>query len=323
MCMMQGQLGDCYFISALCVLADKKPSEIKKLFGYTEESFLAGMSSVSVNNDGMWQCVMLDHYFPCNEDRHLVFSKSREGEHVLWVSLIEKAYAKLHSSYLSIERGTTSESLQALTGAPCVHFDLHDKSNVYHYCNKETLWKELMYAKENDFLICTSTHANTNNKTDDENFKKRYGLVRGHAYAFSEWTDELLDELNHRDDDDGSFFMLFDDFDNHFETVTICRCRDNYCHSTIPLTFASEQDMFGITFIPNKLYASNNNDTTNKKNDNKIESSFSIIQPKKRGNRDNSAYEYDHYYFELYMYDKENEVWQYIASSEHRKNIYV
>ena len=224
---MQGELGDCYFISALSVLADR-PSRIKNIFGYTENAFNAGISVVSVNHDGIWEYVLLDHYFPCNENKNPVFSKSRKGKHILWVSLVEKAYAKLHSSYEAIESGTTSESLRALTGAPCVYYNLHDETNKMHYCDKEKLWGELTDAKENNFMICTSTHANTNNKKDDENFKKRYGLVRGHAYALldvvkpknanfermvkirnpwgrdewkgaysdhsSEWTDELLDE---------------------------------------------------------------------------------------------------------------------------------
>ena len=45
---------------------------------------------------------------------------------VCGVPLLEKAWAKLHSSYQSIEAGLPSEALRAFTGAPTRHYRLEE-----------------------------------------------------------------------------------------------------------------------------------------------------------------------------------------------------
>ena len=54
--------------------------------------------------------------------KNLFFAKS-QTENETWLPLIEKAYAKLHGDYASLEGGFTSEGVEDLTG-----FDLPFRS---------------------------------------------------------------------------------------------------------------------------------------------------------------------------------------------------
>lgn len=65
--------------------------------------------------DGIWQCVVIDDYFPTYNGKP-IFSKNNGNE--IWVMLLEKAYAKIYGSYQAIEFGVTGLALSSLTGAP-------------------------------------------------------------------------------------------------------------------------------------------------------------------------------------------------------------
>ena len=46
----------------------------------------------------------------------LPFFARCENPNIFWVSLIEKAFAKLHGRYYALQGGTTEEALQDLVG---------------------------------------------------------------------------------------------------------------------------------------------------------------------------------------------------------------
>lgn len=55
----------------------------------------------------MWKCVLIDDYIPCyNDNRNECFSKCKDTNYI-WVPLIEKAYAKIYSSYSNIEKASS------------------------------------------------------------------------------------------------------------------------------------------------------------------------------------------------------------------------
>lgn len=57
--------------------------------------------------DGLWRLVELDGYLPCwTGTNQIAFGSSNNGK--LWVSLLEKAYAKCYGSYNNIEGGIQS-----------------------------------------------------------------------------------------------------------------------------------------------------------------------------------------------------------------------
>ncbi|KAI9328377.1 hypothetical protein BDR26DRAFT_950920 [Obelidium mucronatum] len=104
---------------------------------------------------------------------HLYFAKAVDGN--LWVPVLEKGYAKAHSSYASIHGGHIGEALFDLTGFPTesicfgsVGFD------------SEIFWTRLLSFQSQGFLmgaVCP--------KSGD-------GLVGGHAYSFCRlWRNQL------------------------------------------------------------------------------------------------------------------------------------
>jgi hypothetical protein len=60
----------------------------------------------------------VDDYLPVNSKNELLYARSynNDNESEYWVSLIEKAYAKLHGSYQSLNGGQIEDALRDLTG---------------------------------------------------------------------------------------------------------------------------------------------------------------------------------------------------------------
>jgi len=67
--------------------------------------------------DGNWVEVIVDDFFPCDpKTGSLIFAECDTKEPSFWVSVLEKAWAKLHGSYCMTRLGSTLTALTALTG---------------------------------------------------------------------------------------------------------------------------------------------------------------------------------------------------------------
>lgn len=64
---------------------------------------------------GKWMTIDMDEYIPFLYGNP-AFTKAKDNQ--LWVVLLEKAWAKLYTSYKRIEAGYPEEALHDLTGAP-------------------------------------------------------------------------------------------------------------------------------------------------------------------------------------------------------------
>ena len=58
--------------------------------------------------------MVVDDWIPCEFGGKLAFSTSKKGNQ-LWVSILEKDYAKLHGSYEALEGGLVQDALIDLT----------------------------------------------------------------------------------------------------------------------------------------------------------------------------------------------------------------
>jgi hypothetical protein len=253
----QGQLGDCWFLSALSSLAER-PGLVRRLF-ITQEYNPDGVYQIRLCKNGEWVTVTVDDYIPCRYNGGPMFSRGAGNE--LWVMLIEKAYAKLHGNYQALSSGFTKHAMVDLTGCPTEHIKFPDHGEDYEDIEDEAdeIFDRLREADEEGYLISTET-SGVDTITEGGGPAKGGGLVSGHAYSIiqvketedghkllnirnpwgkfewngawsdnaEEWTEDLIDELQvNFDANDGAFWMCLEDFIKKFEAATFSKI-ENY-----------------------------------------------------------------------------------------------
>ena len=90
---IQGSLGDCYFLSAIATIAEKSYL-LDSLFPFVDMNRC--IFAVRLYHNGGYCILLLDDYFPHNGSSFLYARGGEKQARSLWVMLLEKAYAKLH-----------------------------------------------------------------------------------------------------------------------------------------------------------------------------------------------------------------------------------
>ena len=121
-------LGDVEFIEALAVLAER-PKVLQKLLPNANtltptSGETCGCHEVRLCIAGLWRSFLIDERFPMTRESetpknpHESLAFGRCAGNQLWIPLLEKAYAKAHSSYQFAFPGSSLEVfLEELTGA--------------------------------------------------------------------------------------------------------------------------------------------------------------------------------------------------------------
>jgi hypothetical protein len=104
----QGDLSDCYLLSALSEIAQDRPAAIQSMF--TENS--DGTVTVRFYRNGVAKYVTVDRMLPTDSSGKLVYAgfgaSASNTSNELWVVLAEKAYAQLNQSGWTEQDGTNS-----------------------------------------------------------------------------------------------------------------------------------------------------------------------------------------------------------------------
>lgn len=252
----QGELGDCYFVCAISSVAEV-PDRIRRLF-LSKRPNRVGAQCIALFITGIWEEIIVDDILPVKSDNTLGFARSRGND--LWVSLIEKAWAKVHGGYANIPNGTISEALVAMTGCPVAFFPLLQERD-------EENWRAILEAEQRGFIMSSSS--DNFNKTSSDAQDRTVGLSALHAYSiisahevyangqqvrllklrnpwgkgewFGDWSDRSplwTPELSHQlrgdnlNPDDGIFFMAFSDYRRYFHDFCVAYYHDNYQSSS-------------------------------------------------------------------------------------------
>ena len=96
-----------------------------------------GIYAVKLYMLGVPTTVTVDDSIPTHNGNSIFGNASKDG--ALWGIIIEKAFAKLHGNYESIEGGHSKHSVGVLVGAPAVPYS-HSSND------EEALWKAITEA---------------------------------------------------------------------------------------------------------------------------------------------------------------------------------
>ncbi|PHU01651.1 Calpain-type cysteine protease DEK1 [Capsicum chinense] len=187
----QGRLGDCWFLSAVAVLTEvsriseviltpeynqegiytvrfcmqSDPSVLEHKCGYGPQSGHCPKFAFSLLT--LYTYVKKNHFFPVN--------CCRKGNE-MWVSLLDKAYAKLHGSYEALKGGLVQDALVDLTGGAGEEIDMRS-AEAQIVLESGRLWSQLQRFKQEGFLLGAGSPSGSNVHISSS------GIVQGHAYS--------------------------------------------------------------------------------------------------------------------------------------------
>jgi hypothetical protein len=175
---LQGELGDCYFISALGSIADASPAAVENMFIYNGDNTW----TVRFYYNGAADYVTVNNMLPVNSAGRLVFAdygcSAASSSNTLWIPLAEKAYAQWNQTgkegrdgnnlYSSIAGGWMADVDAQVLGHSASSYTVITSSDQ----------AALISAMNNKLAVTIGT--DTSNLSSDA---LAYGLYGSHAYA--------------------------------------------------------------------------------------------------------------------------------------------
>ena len=253
---IQGELGDCYFLSAISALAEN-PERIRNLFP-TQKISDKGIYETLVYLHGEPTNIVLDDYVPCIEtpgaEPQIAFAGLNPETNNIWPILLEKVWAKCNLSYEDITAGNSAEAFEFLCPAP---FD-----TFYHNADTKQLFDIITSAHKKGYIIVSDITETDNTNLD---YLSKMGLITNHAYSVIDtavlrdshngneirlikirnpwgtnewlgdwsdgsrkWSEEFKQIVGLEEKEDGVFWMSYEDFIQFYTSTHICHIHDDY-----------------------------------------------------------------------------------------------
>mmetsp|Transcript_15945 Transcript_15945/g.21081 ORF Transcript_15945/g.21081 Transcript_15945/m.21081 type:complete len:603 (-) Transcript_15945:330-2138(-) len=175
---VQGALGNCWFISSLSVLAQRQM--LLRNVIVSDKNADKGIYTLQFFKGGKWVFVHIDDQIPCNRAGKVLFGHGANANET-WVMIIEKAYAKLHGCYENLVTGFIDEGLRDLTGVACMKIKFNSKG-IVKQIKDGTLFQELKEWMDEGSLMGCSKQASSHSTEQDTG----RGILAGHAYGILE-----------------------------------------------------------------------------------------------------------------------------------------
>mmetsp|Transcript_128719 Transcript_128719/g.222383 ORF Transcript_128719/g.222383 Transcript_128719/m.222383 type:complete len:1619 (-) Transcript_128719:314-5170(-) len=253
--MQVGHWDTTWLLGAFGLLASR-PEMLERLFvaAYPEYGFY----QVRFFRFGKWQVVTVDDYLPVDNRNGLIFARSSKPDE-LWVSILEKAYAKVQGNYEALRHGSEAQAMMDFTGGPVDPLCITEPGEAPVPGPKREaacahIWDTILEYDRQKWILGCGVYDKV--KTVDGDFgagilyNKMYAvvdcrLVQGHKllrlrnpWGHMEWrgkwsdtsdwwTDEMLTILDYTPADDGTFWMSFADFCYFFNRMFLCRLPAN------------------------------------------------------------------------------------------------
>ena len=249
---VQGELGDCYFLSALQALSEN-PSNIVNLVN-TSNKPNDNIYETMIIIHGEPVRVIIDNFFPVANASKIAFCGINEKTNNIWPMILEKAWAKCNRSYEDIIPGNSADALEFLTPAPIdTYYHTPDIGNSLFNIIQESCKKK--------FIVLADITETKNTNLDT---LSKLGLITNHAYNVIntavlkkpngneiqllkiknqwgtnewigdwsddslKWTSDFKKEVGFANKEDGVFWMSFDDYLQFYTTTHIAQVNAEY-----------------------------------------------------------------------------------------------
>ena len=247
----QGTLGDCWLLGAFMTLATH-PELLQNLI--VKNCIKHGFAVFQFFKNGEWKQVLVDTRIPYNRDSKTPLYGHCSDQTEVWVPLMEKAYAKLHGCYEALNGGSMVEALVDLTGGVSEKVILEDDGSDLQQLD-HPLWKMMTKYHQLGYMLGCAKSEKDEDGNQEEGMGTQ-GILYNHAYGildirvalgiqlvrvrnpwgFGEWTGRYADEdeawddskglkdaLNYVFEDDGTWWMRFDDWFHNNNRLYICK----------------------------------------------------------------------------------------------------
>ena len=286
---IQGNLGNSYFFSALRFLAEKGDI-IPSLFDLKNKN--KKYFEVFIYIHGYKYKIIVDDNFPfiLNKDKtELIFCRINQETKNIWPMILEKVWAKINSNYENSIEGDVSDIFKFFTPFPIKIY--------YHDVKYNNLFEKIKNAIDNNFIVCTDINSRKENQ-----LLKKLGVLSNHAYKIigygtlidsngniynlikiynnyeitswigdwgpgsKKWSDEFKKYLNYDPDKEKNvFYININDYINFYSTTYILYYHQSYFYFSQKVKIENINSPFTsckIKFNKVDINESNNNNVT-------------------------------------------------------------
>ncbi|XP_026640221.1 calpain-5 [Microtus ochrogaster] len=205
----QGQVGNCWFVAACSSLASRESLWQKVIPDWKGQEWdpekpdtYAGIFHFHFWRFGEWVDVVIDDRLPTVNNQLIYCHSNSRNE--FWCALVEKAYAKLAGCYQALDGGNTADALVDFTGGVSEPIDLTEGDFANDEAKRNQLFERVLKVHSRGGLISASIK-----HPSSEEWKK---VSKGER-----------EKMGVTVEDDGEFWMTFEDVCRYFTDIIKCR----------------------------------------------------------------------------------------------------